>query len=77
MLREPTLMGTMLVLTIKSDGYECSRQVCKECFYHLFEEEIYQTIVRERMFKPGELVCIREGVDSEGVDIPCRLLHLW
>ena len=26
------------------------------CFYRLFEEEIYQTIVRERMFKPGEKV---------------------
>jgi hypothetical protein len=32
----------------------------------LFEEEIYQTIVRERMFKPGEKVCVAAsgGKDS-------------
>jgi ribosomal protein S14 len=41
-------------------------KVCRACFFHLFEEEIYETIVRERMFKPGEKVCVAAsgGKDS-------------
>ena len=31
-------------------------QVCKTCFYHVFEEEIHETIVREKMFSRGEKV---------------------
>jgi len=41
-------------------------QVCKECFYRLFEEEIHETIMREKMFKRGETVCVAAsgGKDS-------------
>jgi hypothetical protein len=34
------------------------QQVCKECFYALFEQEIHDTIVNEKMFKRGEKVCV-------------------
>ncbi|KAI0561432.1 Cytoplasmic tRNA 2-thiolation protein [Gracilaria domingensis] len=32
--------------------------VCKECFFRLFEEEIHETIVSNKLFCPGERVAI-------------------
>jgi hypothetical protein len=32
--------------------------ICKECFYQVFEDEIHQTIVSNKLFKPGEKVAI-------------------
>ncbi|MCO5601502.1 hypothetical protein L7F22_055623 [Adiantum nelumboides] len=34
------------------------QQVCKDCFYLAFEEEIHQTIIENQLFKPGERVAI-------------------
>jgi cytoplasmic tRNA 2-thiolation protein 1 len=41
-------------------------KVCKGCFYRVFEEEIHQTIVTEKMFSRGEKVCVAAsgGKDS-------------
>ncbi|KAF9681955.1 hypothetical protein SADUNF_Sadunf05G0057100 [Salix dunnii] len=33
-------------------------QICRECFYELFEEEIHQVIVKNELFKPGERIAI-------------------
>ncbi|VVA95459.1 unnamed protein product [Arabis nemorensis] len=33
-------------------------QICRECFYEVFEEEIHQVIVGNRLFKSGERVAI-------------------
>ncbi|KAL3158142.1 cytosolic thiouridylase subunit Ctu1 [Trebouxia sp. C0010 RCD-2024] len=33
-------------------------QLCRECFYQVFEEEVHQTILRSRLFKRGEHVAI-------------------
>ncbi|KAF2321171.1 hypothetical protein GH714_034905 [Hevea brasiliensis] len=33
-------------------------QICRECFYKVFEEEIHQVIVENQLFKPGERVAI-------------------
>ncbi|PON33010.1 2-thiocytidine tRNA biosynthesis protein [Parasponia andersonii] len=33
-------------------------QICRECFYEVFEEEIHQVIVENQLFKPGERVAI-------------------
>ena len=33
-------------------------QLCRECFYEVFEEEVHQTIVRNKLFKAGEKVAI-------------------
>ncbi|KAF3435064.1 hypothetical protein FNV43_RR22151 [Rhamnella rubrinervis] len=33
-------------------------QICKECFYEVFEEEIHQDIVENQLFKPGERIAI-------------------
>ncbi|XP_015574904.1 cytoplasmic tRNA 2-thiolation protein 1 [Ricinus communis] len=33
-------------------------QICRECFYKVFEEEIHQVIVDNHLFKPGERVAI-------------------
>ena len=32
--------------------------LCKQCFYHAFEEEIHHTIVAGKLFTPGETVAI-------------------
>ena len=32
--------------------------VCKECFYEAFEEEIHETIISEKLFKAGDRVAI-------------------
>ena len=51
----PTLVGTV--------------QLCRACFYEVFEDEVHQTIVASRLFKRGEKVAI----GASGV-CPC-LLH--
>jgi hypothetical protein len=33
-------------------------QLCRECFYHNFEEEIHETIVKYKLFKKGERVAV-------------------
>ena len=33
-------------------------QICRECFFEVFEDEIHQTIVNAKLFKPGEKVAI-------------------
>lgn len=33
-------------------------QICRECFYIVFEDEIHQTIVENSLFKAGERVAI-------------------
>ncbi|CAN6480839.1 unnamed protein product [Victoria cruziana] len=42
------------------------QQICKECFYSAFEEEIHNVIVGNQLFKPGERVAIAAsgGKDS-------------
>lgn len=37
--------------------YVCLK-ICRECFYEVFEEEIHQVIVQNRLFKSGERVAI-------------------
>ncbi|PKI55164.1 hypothetical protein CRG98_024455 [Punica granatum] len=37
-------------------------QICRECFYAVFEEEIHQVIVENQLFKPGE----RIGIGASG-----------
>lgn len=43
-----------------------SQQICKECFFLVFEEEIHNTIARNSLFKPGQRVAIAAsgGKDS-------------
>ncbi|XP_044475547.1 cytoplasmic tRNA 2-thiolation protein 1 isoform X2 [Mangifera indica] len=33
-------------------------QICRDCFYEVFEEEIHQVIVENQLFKPGERIAI-------------------
>jgi len=41
-------------------------QLCKECFFEVFEEEIHETIVSNKLFSRGEKVAIAAsgGKDS-------------
>ncbi|TYH17461.1 hypothetical protein ES288_A05G193400v1 [Gossypium darwinii] len=33
-------------------------QICRECFYAVFEEEIHQVILENQLFKPGDRIAI-------------------
>ena len=33
-------------------------QLCRECFYHNFEEEIHKTIIDNKLFKRSERVAV-------------------
>lgn len=35
-----------------------SPQLCKECFYEALETEVHETIVKHKLFKPGERVAL-------------------
>lgn len=32
--------------------------LCKDCFYHCFEEEIHQTVTKAHLFKRGEKIAL-------------------
>jgi cytoplasmic tRNA 2-thiolation protein 1 len=32
--------------------------MCKECFFHVFEEEVHKTITDAKLFKVGEKIAI-------------------
>lgn len=34
------------------------QQICKECFFHVFETEVHNTITESNLFKPGDRVAI-------------------
>lgn len=46
--------------------------LCKECFFWTFEEEIHQTIVSAKLFKPGESV----GIAASGGKDSTVLAHV-
>ena len=41
-------------------------QLCRECFYRAFEEEVHDTIVENKLFLPGERIAVAAsgGKDS-------------
>ena len=41
-------------------------QLCRECFYRAFEEEVHETIVQNELFSPGERIAVAAsgGKDS-------------
>jgi cytoplasmic tRNA 2-thiolation protein 1 len=34
------------------------QQICKDCFFYVFETEVHNTIVQANLFKPGDRVAI-------------------
>ena len=41
-------------------------QLCRECFYRAFEEEVHETIIENKLFSPGERIAVAAsgGKDS-------------
>ncbi|CAG8464441.1 3717_t:CDS:10 [Paraglomus brasilianum] len=54
-----------------------SQQICKECFYYVFETEIHHTIVDNKLFKPGDRIAIAAsgGKDSTVLAYVIKLLN--
>jgi len=34
------------------------QQICKDCFFYVFETEVHNTITDSKLFKPGDRVAI-------------------
>ncbi|KAL5778312.1 hypothetical protein ACOSP7_011238 [Xanthoceras sorbifolium] len=51
-------------------------QICKECFYEVFEEEIHQVIVDNQLFKPGERIAIGASGGKDSTVLACVLSEL-
>lgn len=53
------------------------KPICLECFYECFETEIHQTIVSNKLFNPGERVCVAAsgGKDSTVLAYVLNLLN--
>jgi hypothetical protein len=34
------------------------QQICKDCFFYVFETEVHNTITEAKLFKPGDMVAI-------------------
>lgn len=34
------------------------QQICKDCFFYVFETEVHNTIIQSSLFKPGDRVAI-------------------
>ena len=34
------------------------QQICKECFFYVFETEVHNTVTQAQLFKPGDRVAI-------------------
>lgn len=61
-----------------------SMKICRECFYSIFEEEIHNVIVDNKLFKPGERVAIAaSGGKGEslislcGFNCSCLVEHVY
>jgi len=48
------------------------QQICKECFFYVFETEVHNTITQAQLFKPGDRVAIGA---SGGKGTPDGLQH--
>ncbi|XP_020596622.1 cytoplasmic tRNA 2-thiolation protein 1-like [Phalaenopsis equestris] len=48
-------------------------QICRECFYAAFEEEIHRVIMENHLFKAGERIAVAaSGGKGEILMIECR-----
>lgn len=50
------------------------QQICKQCFFQVFETEVHNTITNAKLFKPGERVAIGASGgkgESNVFAIPC------
>ncbi|KAJ3345697.1 nucleotidyltransferase [Entophlyctis luteolus] len=76
------LFSSMTPLTVSADRAQLKRpktaqQLCKDCFYAVFETEIHNTIVSARLFRPGDRVAIAAsgGKDSTVLAHTMKLLN--
>jgi cytoplasmic tRNA 2-thiolation protein 1 len=51
------------------------QQICKDCFFWVFETEVHNTITEAHLFKPGDRVAIgASGGKGEHVHCPRHLM---
>jgi len=49
------------------------QQICKECFFYVFETEVHNTITQSQLFKPGD----RVAIGASGGKGALRCLPYW
>jgi cytoplasmic tRNA 2-thiolation protein 1 len=53
------------------------QQICKECFFFVFETEVHHTITQATLFKPGDRVAIgASGGKGMSAQDACITLHM-
>ena len=64
------------------------QQICKECFFYVFETEVHNTITEAQLFNPGDRVAIgasggkgvyfaQLGALAEVPDLSSKILLSW
>ena len=61
-------VGTLIV--------RCYLQLCKQCFYAALESEVHETIVKNKLFKPGERIAVAASGMITGFPNFCLLSQL-
>ena len=60
--RQGTMAPKLCALCAKSRAIlkrpKTGQQICKECFFYVFETEVHNTITQAQLFKPGDRVAI-------------------
>ncbi len=52
------------------------QQICKECFFYVFETEVHNTITEAKLFKPGDRVAIGAS-GGKGAISNCERSNPW
>ena len=60
--QQAVMAPKLCALCIKSRAIlkrpKTGQQICKECFFYVFETEVHNTIIQAQLFKPGDRVAI-------------------
>lgn len=52
------------------------QQICKDCFFKVFETEVHNTITEAQLFKPGDRVAIGAS-GGKGVTLRCQTFPVF
>ena len=55
------IFQNLQISTLGSNGLFChfkGEALCKECFFNIFENEIHETIINNKLFQRGDVVAV-------------------
>jgi hypothetical protein len=51
------------------------QQICRDCFFYVFETEVHNTIIQSKLFSPGDRVAIGASGGKGEDNISRRGMH--